>query len=712
MSKFFSQVNHNGICVVAFNRLDKEANTLATGVLRELDSLLDGLIKDSAVKGIVFASGKKDQFIAGADIDDIASFKNAAEAAAGSRAMQAMFQKVSLCQKPTVAAIHGACLGGGLELALACSWRIASTDEKTKLGLPEIQLGFIPGAGGTQRLPRLIGLAASLDMILTARRVDGSRALKMGLVDACVPNGLLQAEAIKLASKMRPANAGVKKSIARIALEGNIIGRRIMAVKAKQAVTEKTKGLYPASYKALDAVFSGFELSLARGLELEADYFGELSQTSESRALVHLFNASNAVKKHPYKDAGKDRFGDDLTVSSVGVIGGGFMGCGIATVCADRGIRVAVSDPSKESLARLMKAAREFFFKKVKRRRIRSFQAESCVAQITPQLTPAGFNKLDVVIESVFESLDLKQKILAGLEKDCGKDWIFASNTSALPLKDIAGKSANPERVIGMHFFSPVDKMPLLEVVVAEKTAPWVVARIVELGSQLGKTIIVVKDSPGFYVNRALAFYLAEASMMVAEGVAIDYMDDALTGFGWPVGPITLIDEVGLDIGTHVLKTMEAAWPSRFKTPPQFKQVSDSGRLGRKNGKGFYIYVDGKRMGVDKQVYELMNVQPNRSLDKEDMINRCVLGYVSETILCLDDGVLPSPYEGDIGSVFGVGFPPFLGGPFKYIDLIGAKEIVSRMKALESKYGKRFTPPSSLIEMAESGKKYYPDEKC
>jgi 3-hydroxyacyl-CoA dehydrogenase / enoyl-CoA hydratase / 3-hydroxybutyryl-CoA epimerase len=710
MGQYFSQIIENGICVLAFNRQDKEANTLATPVLRELDSILDGLIKDPGVKGIVFASTKKDQFIAGADIEDIAGFKSAKEAETGSGAMQAIFQKIHTCGKPTVAAVHGACLGGGLELALACSWRIASSDEKTKLGLPEIQLGFIPGAGGTQRLPRLIGIAAALDLILTAKRVDGAKALKMGLVDACVPSGILRAEAIKLAGKPRPTSASITRTVAQLALEGNVFGRRIMAMKAKDAVTEKTKGFYPASYKALEAVFSGIETSLERGLALEAKFFGELSQTSESKALVHLFNATNAVKKHPYKEAGKERFADGLKVSSVGVIGGGFMGGGITTVCADRGIRVAVSDPSKDSLARLMKAARDFFYKKVKRRRLRTFQADSCLAQITPQVSPAGFNTLDVVIESVFEDLSLKQKILADLEKNCGPNWIFASNTSALPLKDIAAKSANPERVIGMHFFSPVEKMPLLEVVVTEKTAPWAVARIVELGSQMGKTIIIVKDSPGFYVNRALAFYLVEAAMMVAEGLAIDYLDDALTSFGWPVGPITLIDEVGLDIGTHVLKTMESAWPARFKTPAQFKQVSDSGRLGRKNSKGFYLYKDGKRDGVDQQVYSLMNVQPSRNLEREEIINRCVLGYINESILCLEDKVIPSPHEGDIGSVFGVGFPPFLGGPFKYVDVIGPKEIVARMRALEGKYGSRFAPAASLVKLADSGGKYYPEE--
>lgn len=711
MNQYFSITKEDGIAVVTFNRNDKESNTLAEPVLRELNGVVSQLAESSDVNGVIFISGKKDQFIAGADIDDIARFKSAIDAEQGSKAMQEIFHKISKLGKPTVAAINGACLGGGLEMALACTWRIATQDDKTKLGLPEIQLGFIPGAGGTQRLPRLIGIAPALEMILTAKRVDGSKALKMGLVDACVPTGLLLSEAKKLASKKRESEPAPHKAFAQMALEGTIIGRRVMAMKARESVTEKTKGFYPASYKALDAVFSGYEMSLDKGLALEAKYFGELTQTPESASLVHLFHATNAVKKHPYKDAGRERFAEASKVTSVGVVGGGFMGAGITTVCADRGIRVSVSDPNKDSLGRLMKTVREFLYKKVKRRRLKSFEADSKLARVNPQLSPAGFNKLDVVIESVFEDLGLKQKILSQVEKDAHKNWIFASNTSALPLRDIAAKSAHPERVIGMHFFSPVEKMPLLEVVVAEGTAPWVVARIVELGNQMGKTIIVVKDSPGFYVNRALAFYLAEAAMMIGEGIAIDELDDALTKFGWPVGPITLIDEVGLDIGMHVLKTMENAWPNRFKTPTQFKPISDSGRLGRKSGKGFYRYKDGKKEGVDPEIYSIINVKPsNTSISREEIIDRCVLGYINESVLCLEDKVIPSPYEGDVGSVFGVGFPPFLGGPFKYMDTIGLRKIVDRMRVLESKYGSRFTPAQTLVKMAESGQVFYPSK--
>jgi 3-hydroxyacyl-CoA dehydrogenase/enoyl-CoA hydratase/3-hydroxybutyryl-CoA epimerase len=709
MSHYFAEATENGVRILTFNRDDKDANTLGVPVMRELSDLLDGIKGDASVRGLILISGKRDQFIAGADIEDIQTFKSALDAESGSKAMQEVFDKISQLGKPSVAAINGACLGGGLELSLACTWRIATTDEKTKLGLPEIQLGFIPGAGGTQRLPRLIGIAAALDMILTAKRVEGSKALKMGLVDACVPAQILLEEAKKLAQKSR-STTSIKRSVTQVALEGNLIGRRFMAMKARETVTKKTKGHYPASFKALDAVFLGYETSLKKGLALEARFFGELTQTPESKALVHLFHASNAVKKHPYRDAGKERFGSSVKVSSIGVVGGGFMGAGITTVCADRGIRVAVSDPNKESLAKLLKNARDFFQKKVQRRRLKAFEADSKVAQIAPQLSPSGFNKVDVVIESVVENLDVKKKILASVEKDSHKDWIFATNTSALPLRLIASDSTQPERVIGMHFFSPVEKMPLLEVVIAEKTAPWVVARIVELGQQMGKTIITVKDSPGFYVNRALAFYLAEAATMVGEGLAIDYLDETLADFGWPVGPMNLIDEVGLDIGMHVLKTMENAWPDRFKTPPQFSAIAASGRLGRKNGKGFYLYPNGKRGSVDHEIYALIKTSPRRDLPKDEMIDRCVLGYINESLLCLEEGVIPSPNEGDIGSVFGVGFPPFRGGPFKYIDQCGAAHVLDRMKKLQSNYGPRFTPAKTLEQMASSGKKFFEAE--
>lgn len=709
MSQFFKIQREGDVAIVVIDRQDKDMNILSEAVIKELDTIVDQLGSDSKLTGVVFISGKGDQFIVGADITDIEKFKTAKDAADGSKAMQSVFQKIHRLKIPTVAALHGPVLGGGLELAIACTWRIATNDDKTILGLPEIQLGFIPGAGGTQRLPRLVGLQTALDMILTAKRLDGAKALKVGLVDACVHETLLKTEALKLATKKRRAEHDKKQTPTQWALEGNLIGRRVMAQQARSMVEKKTKGFYPASFKALEAVFGGIETSLEKGLDLEAKLFGDLVQTQESKALVHLFHATNAIKKHPYKEAGVQRFGDK-PISQVGVIGGGFMGSGIANVCADRGIKVQVSDPSKESLGKMLKSARTFFYKKVQRRRLKPFQADSKVAQITPQLTPTGFHNVDVVVEAVFEDLSLKQKILAGVEANAHENWVFASNTSALPIGDIAKISKHPERILGMHFFSPVEKMPLLEIVTTPQTAPWATARAIELGNAMGKTIIVVKDSPGFYTTRVLAFYLAEAAQMVGSGVAIDYLDQVLTDFGWPVGPITLIDEVGIDVGMHVMETVASAWPQRFSAPPQFKEVKESGRLGRKNGKGFYQYENGKKAGVDSTIYELLKLQPNTNTAKEEILDRCVLGYVNESIRCLEEGIIPSAYEGDIGSVFGLGFPPFRGGPFKYVDFCGAGDILVRLESLAKKFGPRFAPCDLLVRMAKENSKFFPGE--
>jgi 3-hydroxyacyl-CoA dehydrogenase/enoyl-CoA hydratase/3-hydroxybutyryl-CoA epimerase len=709
MTKFFRIEPQGEITAVYIDRSDKDMNILSEPVIRELDNIVEQLKDQASCKGVVFISGKDDHFIVGADIADIQNLKTEESATNGAKAMQGVFQKIHTLGKPTVAAIHGPCLGGGLELSLACTWRVASSDEKTKLGLPEIQLGFIPGAGGTQRLPRLVGIQSGLDMILTAKRVDGARSLKMGLVDACVHRSLLLSEAIRLAQTSRNTSHQKKSTSLTWALEGNPIGRRIMRQKATSTVLEKTKGFYPASTAALEAVFDGFETSLVKGLDIEARLFGKLVQTRESKSLVHLFHATTAIKKHPYKDAGEKRFGDKV-ISTVGIIGGGFMGGGIANVCADKGIRVFVSDPNKESLSRLLSTARSFFFKKVKAKRLKNFQAESKINHITPQLNPAGFERADVVVEAVFEDLALKQKILAGLESRAGQDWVFASNTSAIPISSIASASKIPEQILGMHFFSPVEKMPLLEIVVTDKTAPWATARAIDLGNRMGKTIIVVKDSPGFYTTRVLAIYLAEAALILGEGIAIDHIDKSLTDFGWPVGAINLIDEVGIDVGMHVMETMSKAWPERFLMPPQFVPIKESGRLGRKNAKGFYKYEEGKKVGVDDSIYSLLNLKPSTRLTPLEIVDRCVLAYVNESVRSLEEGIIPKAYEGDIGSVFGLGFPPIWGGPFKYIDLVGASLIEQKLLELEKKYGPRFAPSKLLASHAKQGKLFYPDE--
>ena len=717
MTQNWQTTKEGNVAVCTLDRSEADTNILDRSVLTELESTIDNLKNDNSVDGVVFASAKKD-FILGADIAQIAAFKSAEEATAGAKQLQAIFQKIADLGKITVASISGQCLGGGLELALACDWRVVSSDPKTKLALPEIQLGIIPGAGGTQRLPRLIGLQSALDMILSGRRIPGKKAEKIGLADACVPIQMLRDEAVKLASKKRKPNrklpdldpGKLSKDLPKWAAEGNPIGRRVMQKKAREMVDDKTKGFYPASYKALEAVFEGFDVALAKGLDLEAKLFGQLVITRESSSLVHLYNATTAVKKHPYRAAVKDRFGSE-PVSMIGVIGAGLMGAGIATVCADRLFKVRISDPKKESVGRALQHARGYFQKKLDRRRMKTFEVDQRMAHISPGLNTIGFDDCDVVIEAVFEDLDLKHRILKDVEDQGGENFIFATNTSALPIQDIATAAKNPERVIGMHFFSPVEKMPLLEVVVTEKTADWVAGRTVELGQKLGKQVIIVKDGPGFYTTRALSFLLTEAAKLLTEGNGIEYIDKALTKFGFPVGPITLIDEVGIDVSLHVVETVGKAFPERMEVPDGLQPVVDSGRLGRKNRRGFYLYEDGKKGRPDSEIYKIIGTEKDgRNAPVDHIVDRCLLVFVNECVKCLEDGTLTSAYDGDVGAVFGLGFPPFWGGPFKYVDLVGAKTIVSRLKALEKNHGAAYQPSKLLLEKANQNELFFPDE--
>jgi 3-hydroxyacyl-CoA dehydrogenase/enoyl-CoA hydratase/3-hydroxybutyryl-CoA epimerase len=457
-------------------------------------------------------------------------------------------------------------------------------------------------------------------------------------------------------------------------------------------------------------VFDGYETSLAKGLEIEATLFGQLAITRESQSLVHLFHATTSLKKHKYKDAGRERFGE-TKASNLGIIGAGFMGAGVAVVSIDKGMRVRLSDPNRESVGRALKHTRDFFKKKVERKRMKSFEMAQKLAHLSPGLSTRGFGACDLVIEAVFEDLTLKQRLLKETEALGNKDFIFASNTSAIPIAKIAEAAKDPSRVIGMHFFSPVEKMPLLEIVVTDKTADWVAARTIEVGQEMGKQVIVVHDGPGFYTTRALAFFLNEASTILMEGASIEHIDRALTDFGFPVGPITLIDEVGIDVGMHVLETIEKAFSDRMQAPRGLLPVAESGRLGRKNNKGFYLYENGKKGRPDPAIYDLLKVEKSGSkISADDIVDRCMLLFINESVRCLEEGILTSAYDGDVGAVFGLGFPPFWGGPFKYVDHVGAKVVVGRLKELEAKHGARFKPAALLVKHADTNKRFFPDE--
>jgi len=700
------------VAVITIDVPDEPVNTLKQIVVEEFASVFELLENDSAVRAAVLISGKPDVFIAGADIEQFLALKDAKEAEALSRHGQELLNRLEKLRVPVVAAISGACLGGGLESALACAYRIAADTPKTVLGLPEVQLGLIPGAGGTQRLPRTVGLTAALDMILTGKNVRAKKALQIGLIDEVVHPAILRDIAVKRAREIadgtRERSHGHKGgAIGSRALEGTGPGRAIVFHQARQRTKEKTNGQYPAPLAAIDAIETGYQKGMEAGLAEEARLFGELSQTEVSRQLIFLFFATTALKK----DTGVSDPGvKALPVRKIAVLGAGFMGAGITTVAVQAGTVVRLKDADTTRVANGLRAVREVLKESLTKKRLTRQQFDDQLVLVSGTTDYSGFRDADIVIEAVFEDIAVKHQVIRETEKVIGERAIFASNTSTIPIGRLAQASARPDRVIGMHFFSPVHKMPLLEVIVHAGTAPEVVATVVAYGKKLGKTVIVVNDGPGFFANRILTPYINEAGKLLDEGAKIEQIDRALTEFGFPVGPITLVDEVGIDVAGKAGNIIADAFGERMRPSASLAHVLSSGRFGRKNRKGFYKYDEkGKKQGVDASVYELIpNAMPRRDYPADEIRERTVMAMLNEAARALEDGIIRSPRDGDIGAVFGIGFPPFRGGPFRYMDTLGIGEVVRRLEALNARLPGRYEPAPILARMAAAGERFYP----
>jgi len=709
---FRLDIRDDGVAVITIDVPGETQNTLKAEFSDQVKDLFAQLERDARIKGVVFFSGKPGSFIAGADIRMLQACTTAAEVTELSRTGQEFFNRIERFRLPVVAAIQGACLGGGLELALACHARIAADDPRTVLGLPEVMLGLLPGSGGTQRLPRLIGLPNALDLMLTGRQIRADRARRLGLVDEVVAPSILLEAAVKRVRKLaatrqrQDANRG---GLLRWALEGNPIGRNLVLEQARKQMLAKTKGHYPAPKRILEVVRKGLEDGFEAGLKAEAEAFGELAMTPEARQLMHLYFATTELKK----DSGvADPDVRPRQLRRIGVLGAGLMGAGIAYVTTARaGLPVRLKDRDAAALGRGMQYIHERIQRRLKRRDIPAIEAARQRNRVTATLDYSGFRQLDLVIEAVFEDLALKHQMVKDVEAHCGEHTIFATNTSSIPISRIAEAAARPENVIGMHYFSPVDKMPLLEVIATDRTSPEVIATAVEMGRQQGKTVIVVKDGAGFYVNRILAPYMNEAAHLLKEGVPIDRIDQALTRFGFPIGPFALLDEVGIDVGSKVGPILYQAFGERMRPVDAAERLLADGRYGKKSKKGFYKY-DGSRSGerkVDESVYALLGITPDKRLPAEEIIDRCVLLMINEAARCLDEGVIRCARDGDIGAVFGIGFPPFRGGPFRYADKRTCKQVVARLQELQAAHGERFAPAELLVRMAEEDGKFYPD---
>jgi len=703
----FTLSQTDGIAIITIDVPGASVNVLGTPISTELEDLLEHIRNDPSARAVVLISGKPDNFVAGADIEEFMRVASAAEGAALARSGQEMIERLERFPKPIVVAIHGACVGLGCELSLACAWRIATDSPKTVIGLPEVQIGVLPGTGGCQRLPRLIGVRAALDIILAGKTERAAKAFKIGLVDELVPPSILRSVALGAADRLARNGPADRKKRGSLLLERNPLGRMLVYSAARKTVLKKTGGNYPAPLAALEAVRTGLEHGMEAGLRKEAELFGELAAGEVSRNLVRIFFATTSLKKDDGVPAGT---ASPRPVRRLGIVGAGFMGAGIAgTAVAQAGVEARLKDSDLPRVGKGLAAATEILKGQLARRRITRFEYDRKAALLSGGWGFSGFERADVVIEAVFEDLDVKRRVMHDLEEAVRPETILASNTSTIPIGSIAEGAKHPERMLGMHFFSPVDRMPLLEVIPTALTAPVAIATAVQFGRRMGKTVIVVADRPGFWVNRILSPYINEAGLLLSEGVPIEAIDTAMTRFGFPVGPIALLDEVGIDVGQKAGGVMQAAFGERMNPAPGMGKMVEAGRLGRKSGRGFYLYHDGHKTDPDPAAYKLLGVTPLASVDSGDIERRLVYIMLNEAAMAAAEGVVRSPRDGDVGAIFGIGYPPFRGGPLRYIDMLGATRVVQTLEGLAAAHGPRFTPAAGLIDMARQGKRFHPD---
>lgn len=700
---------------IAWIRLDepgKKVNTVSRPVFEWFESIFDQL-RDESLRGLVLISEKPGVFVAGADIHELEEAEDPAEIRAMIERGHELVGRFAELPYPVVAAIDGVALGGGLELALACDLRVATTAAHTKLGLPEVQLGLIPGLGGTQRLPRLIGVPDALDMILTGKQVPAKKAKKLGLVDELCHPLVLEEAAKKAIGWGKPGTkrySGPKQSgpgdVGKKA--GNLIAhlpfaKNLVYDKARETVLKKSGGHYPAPLVAIDVVKDGLDGTLEDGLALEAEAFSRLVVTDVAKGLISIFFTKNDVEGRAAKIAKTSK----RQIDRIAVLGAGFMGAGIAQGLAHKGYEVLLKDRDADSLARGMKQCGELFAGLTKRRKYTPVEAKIAMSRILPAVDYDGFDRAPMVIEAVFEDVDVKHAVIRQVEEAGADDMIFASNTSTIPIARLAEASKRPENVVGLHFFSPVHKMPLLEIIRHPKTSKETLAAAVDVGRRMGKTIIVVDDGPGFFTSRVLGPFCNEALWCLAEGASVEQIDRVVSGWGWPVGPMALLDEVGIDIAFHAGQVMTEYSGERADTSPIFERMIEAERFGRKKGLGFYDYSKKPKV-VDPKVYELIGWQES-DLRDEDIVDRCWLQMLNETARCIEDGVISNPKDIDIGVIFGFGFPPFRGGILREADRLGLDWVVARLDAFAENHGERLAPAQLLRDMAKKGEVFHKD---
>ncbi len=698
------------VAYVEFDLIGEKVNKLSTPVMMRLKEVVEEL-KTSNHKAVVFRSKKPTIFIAGADIEEIKKLKTEGDFEEVLTPSHQIFNAIEDLPMPTIAAVHGACMGGGCELILTCDYRICSDAKETKIGLPEVQLGIIPGFGGCVRLPRVVGLQAALDIILAGKAVDGVKAKKIGLVDECIPQELMNERTEEFVRSILGKGKREKKFKPKGFL-GSVmespVGRGVVFSQAKKMVLKNTKGFYPAPLQALEVIKKTYNLSNRdRALRIEMDGFIKVAVTNISKNLINLFFMMEAVKKQTGV-AGDTR---SKKVKKIAVLGAGTMGGGIAQVAADKGFEVRMKDVKNEALALGFKQAHDIWNKKLKRRRLTRHDMAEKMSRITGGLDYSGFGNVDVAVEAIVEDMKIKKAVISETAKHLPEDAIIATNTSSLSVTEMAEAHPKPENFVGMHFFNPVDKMPLVEVIRGPKTSDEATATIFDLSKKMGKTPVVVKDGPGFLVNRLLMPYMIEAMFLLQDGMSVEKVDRWYTHkFGMPMGPFRLMDEVGLDVCVKVVKIFSQALGARIQVPEVTERMSKSDRLGKKNGKGFYLYdANGKETGVDPNIYKDLGLKaPTNPLTEKECLERGIFVMINEAALALiEDKIVDTPEAVDLAMIMGTGFPPFRGGLLRYADSLGTKLIVEELEVYATKCGPRLKPSAPLLALAKSSRSFY-----
>ena len=707
------KVANSDVAVLTFDLPNEKVNKLSTPVMTELKAHIEKL-KTSNYKMVVFKSAKPKIFIAGADIEEIKELKTKEQVQAAVGSGQEIFNMIEDLSMPTLALVNGACAGGGCELILSCDYRIATDDSSTRIGLPETQLGILPGFGGCIRLPRVVGLQASLDVILAGKLLNSKKALKIGLVDYVVHPNLLDgfaetqmAKIIADGAKKRRKKYVAKGAVNKL-LEGPLKG--IVFSKAKEGVLKLTKGHYPAPLAALEVIRRTYGSSdRTAALEVEKELFCDCAVTDISKNLIHVFYLTEMVKKQTGVSSGVK----GKAVKHLGVLGAGTMGGGIAYVAADKGIDVRVKDISLDANAKALKHARDLWAKLAKKKVIDNYQFTQKMSLVSTGLDFSGFKNIDVTVEAIVEDMGIKQKVIGQTAAQMRDDAIIVTNTSSLSVTEMSKGHPRPENFAGMHFFSPVHKMPLVEVIRGEKSSDETIATVFELAKKMGKMPVVVKDGAGFLVNRLLLPYMAEAAFLLSEGMSVEKVDKAYVyQFGMPMGPFELMDSVGLDVCVKVLNIFKKAFPDRVEVPELMQKLEkNKSRLGQKTGLGFYKYdSSGRKTEVDQTIYaELGIAAPTNPLSDQECLERGVFAMINECALALDaDRIVETPHEVDLAMIMGTGFPPFRGGLLKYADSVGADYVKTQLdKYATDRKANRLKPSVKLNERAQAKSKFY-----